>query len=125
MKAQEDSNLAGWLKRKENVYTSPTIQNELIKRMGIQVLRKIALDPHCSPFLTIMADETTDAPNREQVTLIIAVTNDLEVYEKFLSLYTVSTIDAATLTSVIKDLLLRTNISFEKLKGNVMMAKCH
>ena len=86
--------------------------------MEIQVLRKIALDLHCSPILTIMADETTDAPNREQVTLILrCVTNDLEVHEEFLGLYTVSTIDATTLTSVIKDLLLRTNISFEKLRG--------
>ena len=45
------------------------------------------------------------------------MTNDLEVHEEFLGLYTVSTIDAATLTSVNKDILLRTNISFEKLRG--------
>ncbi len=39
MKAEEDSNLAEWLKRKENVYTSPEIQNEMIKTLGIKVLR--------------------------------------------------------------------------------------
>ena len=38
MKAEEDPNLAQWLRRKENVYTSPDIQNELIKMMGLQVL---------------------------------------------------------------------------------------
>ena len=36
MKAADD--LADWLKRKENVYTSPDIQNELLKTMGIQLL---------------------------------------------------------------------------------------
>ena len=38
MKAEEHQNLAEWLKRKENVYTSPDIQNEIIKLMGGQVL---------------------------------------------------------------------------------------
>ena len=38
MKAEEDPNLAEWLKRKENVYTSPDVQNELLKVMGLQVL---------------------------------------------------------------------------------------
>ncbi len=67
MKAEEDSNLTEWLKRKENVYTSPDIQNELLKLMGFQVLREIATELQNSPFITVMADETTDASNREQV----------------------------------------------------------
>ena len=37
MKA-EDANLKNWLKHKENVYTSPNIQNEIIKVMALQVL---------------------------------------------------------------------------------------
>ena len=54
---------------------------------------------------------------RDQVTLIHrCVTEDLEVHEKFLGLYTVSTIDAATLTSFIKAVLLSTNISSEMLR---------
>ena len=38
-KAKYDANLAEWLKRKKNVYTSPDIQNELIKLMVLQILR--------------------------------------------------------------------------------------
>ncbi len=34
MEAVQDANLKDWLKRKENVYTSPDIQNEVIKLMG-------------------------------------------------------------------------------------------
>ena len=61
MKAQEDPNLAEWLRRKENVYTSPGIQNEIIKVMGLQVLRDVSADLQGSPFLTVMAGETTDS----------------------------------------------------------------
>ena len=43
MKAKEDPNMAEWLKRKENVYTIPEIQNEIIKVMGLQVLRDIEI----------------------------------------------------------------------------------
>ena len=38
MKSEDDTNLNNWLKRKENVYTSPDIQNEIIKVMALQVL---------------------------------------------------------------------------------------
>ena len=69
MKAEDDPNLAEWLRRKENVYTSPAIQNEIIKVMGLQVLKRS--DLQSSSFLTVMADETTDSSNREQVTLIL------------------------------------------------------
>ena len=118
MKAEEDPNLAEWLKRKENVYTSPDIQNEIIKVMGLQVLRAVSADLQGSPFLTVMADETTDSSNREQVTLILRrVTDDLQVHEEFLGLYHVASIDAATLTTAIKDVLIRLNLPFEKLRG--------
>ncbi len=38
-KVEDDANLESWLKRKENVYCSPDIQNEVIKVMGLQILR--------------------------------------------------------------------------------------
>ncbi len=79
--------------------------------MGLQVLREIATELQNSPFITVMADETTDASNREQVTMIICrVTEDLQVHEEFLGLYHVASIDAATLVTVIKDLLVRMNL---------------
>ena len=49
LKSEGDKNLARWLKRKENVYTSSEIQNELIKLMGIHVLRSITQELHKSP----------------------------------------------------------------------------
>ena len=49
-------------------------------------------------------DETTDISNNEQTTVVFRHgTEDLEVFEEFMGLYHVPSIDAETLTSVIKD----------------------
>ena len=65
-----------------------------------------------------MADETTDASNKEQVTLFLhSVSDTLEVNEKFLGLYHVESIDSQTLYTAITDTLLRLNIRVEKLRG--------
>ena len=69
MKAELDANLQEWMKRKGNTYTSPDIQNEIIKVMGIKLLRKISLDLQSSPFLTIMVDKTRDISNRSKLLL--------------------------------------------------------
>ena len=118
MKALRDPNLTEWLKRRENVYTSPDIQNEIIKLMGINISRDMAAQFQSSPFLTIMADETTDASNTEQVTLFIRwVTDDLQVHEDFVGLYSVPSIAADMLVSVIKDVFMRMNLRFDKVRG--------
>ena len=86
--------------------------------MALNMIRSIALDLQQSPFLTIMIDETTDISNREQVTVVIQrVNEDLEVFEEFLGLYHVNSIAAEALTAVVKDILIRMNISINKLRG--------
>ena len=57
LKARGD-NLAVWLKRKQNVYTSPDAQNNVIRNLGHHVLQSITEELQSSPFLTVMADET-------------------------------------------------------------------
>ena len=65
-----------------------------------------------------MADETTDVSNREQVTMIIRrVSEHLQVREQFLGLFHVPSIDAATLATVIKDVLVRKNLCLQKVSG--------
>ena len=114
----EDAELIEWLQRRVNKYTSPEIQNDLIKVMAMQVMRKISEKLHKSPFITIMVDETTDITNKEQVTVVMRrIDEDLVVHEEFLGLYTVPCINAATLFEVIKDTMLRLNLSTDKLRG--------
>ena len=51
------------------MYVSPTIQNEM--SIALSILHNIASALQSAPFLTIMADETTDDSNNEQVTIFL------------------------------------------------------
>ena len=65
-----------------------------------------------------MVDETTDISNREQVVLVFRwVEDDLTVHEDFFGLYQTDTIDVRTLFQLIKDTLLRMNLSLEHCRG--------
>jgi len=47
----------------------------------------------------------------------MGVDEDLTVHESFIDLYSVPAIDANTLTTVIKDSLIRMNLSMSKIQG--------
>ena len=80
------------------------IQNEKIKLMRPSTLQNIVTALQKAPLLSIMVDETTDASNREQVTLFLWwVTDTLDVNEEFLGLYHVDSIEAASVALVITD----------------------
>lgn len=65
-----------------------------------------------------MVDETTDTSNLEQATTIVRwVSDSLEISEDFIGLYQVPAIDADTLTAAIKDVLLRMNLSLNRICG--------
>lgn len=65
-----------------------------------------------------MVDETTDASNTEQVVICIRwIDENMTPHEDFLGLYQVDCIDASTIVSVIKDVLLRFNLSLSKCRG--------
>ena len=118
LRAEEDPSISEWLARKANKYTSHEIQDEFLRIMAHQILRQIASNLQMSPFLTIMADETTDASNYEQVTIVLRwVTEDFQVHEEFIGLYQVPSTDAETLTTTIKDTLTRLNLPLAKIRG--------
>ena len=53
----DDPIFEAWLSKKTNKYTSNNAQNEIIKVMGINVLRKISAELCKSQFFCIMSDE--------------------------------------------------------------------
>ena len=85
--------------------------------MGIKLLRKISLDLQSSPFLTIMVDERRDISNKEQATVIICWIKDFEVYEEFLGLYSLPSIDSNSIVSMTNNVLIRINLSITMLRG--------
>ena len=100
------------------IATSPDIQNEIIKIFGNHVLQSITKELQSCPFLTVMADETTDCSNKEQVTIVVRhVAENLEVHEEFLGLFPVKSTDATTLTNVIKKVFEDQMLSLQRLRG--------
>ena len=118
LQAGENPTIKEWLSRKTMKHTSHQIQDEILKIMAQHVLRSIAANLQESPFISIMADETTDISNHEQVVIVIRwITKDLIVHEEFIGLYEVACTDSATITAAIMDVLTRLNLSLSKVCG--------
>ena len=65
-----------------------------------------------------MADEMTDKTNREQVVICLRWVDDsLLPHEDFIGMHKVDKIDAATIKTVILDVLTRMNLSMQKCRG--------
>ena len=56
---------------KGDKYSSPDIQNEKLEIMGLPMLCKISKDIQYAAFFTIMAGETADISNKEQLVVCI------------------------------------------------------
>ena len=120
LQGEDDSRAQDWLQRKTDKYTckSPEMQNERIQFMAFKVLRELVSFLHATPFYTVMMDETTDASNCEQVVVCLCwVSEDFEVNEELMGLYSVDSIKAEILFSAIKDILLRFNLALSDIRG--------
>ena len=118
LRGEDDPKFAKWLEKKTDKYVSADIQNELLKVMGLQVLRNIATSLHSAEFYSIMVDETTDVSNKEQAVLCFRwVSDDLIAHEDFVGLYGIENTEAKTLVNVLLDVLTRLNLSIKKLRG--------
>ena len=114
----DDPRIFNWLLKKSNKYTTADIQNEMLSVMSLKILREIAGNIQKALFYTVMVDETTDCSNNEQVVIVLHwVDESLVAHEDFIGLYSVPSIDAGTLTSVIKDSLVRMTLSLKKICG--------
>ena len=118
LRGEDDPKFAKWLEKKTDKYVSADIQNELLKVVGLQVLRDIATSLHSAEFYSIMVDETTDVSNKEQAVLCFRwVSDDLIAHEDFVGLYGIENTEAKTLVNMILDVLTRLNLSIKKLRG--------
>ena len=130
LRAIDDPRITEWWDKRSYNYTSPAIQNEILKIMALKIIRKIAVSLQGSDFFMIMADETINASNKEQVIICMRwVDNDFEAHEEFIGMHVVDSIDASTLYQVIKDVLLKLNLFITKARrqcydGAAAMSGC-
>ncbi|XP_041369742.1 zinc finger MYM-type protein 1-like [Gigantopelta aegis] len=100
------------------MFTSADMQNEILQVMALGFLRQVAKNIRDDGRFTIMADETTDQSNREQVVIVLRrVDSDLTVYEEFIGLYVVPSTDVQISTNVIMDTLIRMNLTLSNCRG--------
>lgn len=119
LQGETDSNLRLWLQKKHDKYISGEIQNEILRVMAHDILRKIANSIHENTYYTLMADEVTDSSNREQFVVCLRWVNKetFEVNEDLIGMYQVDNIASMTLYSSLKDILLRLNLSIQNCRG--------
>ena len=88
-------------KKKTDKYTTSDIQNEIMKIMAMKVLHNLIAPIQAATFICIMADETTDAANKEQVVVCLRwVDNALEAHEDFIGLYKVESTETSAVLAV-------------------------
>ena len=79
--------------------------------MANTLVREILSSVKHARHYSIMADESRDIANKEQMTFVIGwVSDDLQLNQDFIGMYHLQKTDAETITKGIKDILLRCNL---------------
>ena len=114
-----DENVSNHLEGKiGNKYTHSDVQNELLNIMATLTLQEKLKDIKERRFFSMIADEGTDISNKEQLSFCLrTVDDDLEAFEDFIGFHQLENIKSDTIVRVIKDILLRLNLSLDDCRG--------
>ena len=86
--------------------------------MAHQLLRGLLHEISQAEWFALIADETRDVSGMEQLAISLRwVSSDYVVYEDVIALAEVEQTDAATLTDVLKDALIRSGLQLSKCRG--------
>ena len=114
--SQDSVEMQSWLL--QGKYLSPVIVNEQIKLMSDFVLRGLLNEIRCTQWFTLIADEATDISNKEQMCVVIRWVDDMyEINEDPIGLIQLPKTDANTLTSALKDVLVRCILPLSQCRG--------
>ena len=116
--AEDDEVLRKWIEKSYDRHRSLNAQNEVLQVMALKVLRGIASDIAESGYYSIMADESTDASNIEQLVICICwVDKEMTVCEEYIGLMPVAQTNADTIVICIKDVLRHMNLRIQDARG--------
>ena len=114
----KDPSIKSTLERTRLKYTHNDIQNELLDLMAQHVIREKLKYIRENDIFSILADEYTDISNLEQLSMCVrTVYEDLRIEENFLGFYELNDIKSDTIVHAIKDVLLRSNLSIQRCRG--------
>ena len=119
--AQRDEVLRKWLRRRDEnhqTFTSPEVQKAIQRQLALAVTRSLAEEVSKAEYFAVIADETTDAAQKEQLSICLRFVSDsLQVEELFLGLYEAKSTTAEAIFLLIKDALIRLQLPIENLRG--------
>ena len=116
LQSSECPQLGRWLKNQQ--YLSPEIINEFITLMGNDLLRQLLSSIRQATWYAVIADETADVANHEQLSLSIRwVGEEYDINEDFIGLVHVPRTTSNTLTMAIKDVLVRCALPLAQCRG--------
>jgi hypothetical protein len=103
-------------------YLSPTTQNELISCIESEIREQIVQGCNKSPFISVMADETTDCGGIEQLAVCVRYVNEItkgksEICEDFLVFIELKIANAETITDKILGKFSEWGRNLKKLRG--------
>ncbi len=99
------------------LYTSKTIQNEMIDIIGSAIKDKILDKIRQAKFFTILADEVTDCSNLEQLSIVIRFVDDKIIREEFLGFIAVERITGECLATELLSWLQTHSIDISFCRG--------
>ena len=94
----------------------------MINIIALRIVSDLAEGIRKNGYFSLMADECTDVSNKEQLAICLRhVDHNLVAHEEFIGFYHIPNIFSDTIVSVIKDVLLRMNLSYLNVEASVMM----
>ena len=118
LEAKKNKEFANWLLKKKDKFVGHGIQNELVEIMAHNILRGVIKDIASRDFYAIMADETCDKSNSEQLVFCVrSVDQNHEVHEDFLGLHLLDRTTANFIVSVIKDICHVFDLKMENIRA--------
>ena len=118
LRCEGDPEMAKWLERKHFRYTSPLVQNEMLEVLALGIMREITANTQTAGIYTVMADETADISNTEQLAVCFRrIDKNMEAHEDFVGLHPISRTTADSIVQVLNGVLLRMNLDVKDSRG--------
>ncbi len=103
---------------KNAIYSSKTIQNEIIEIIGDNIKDRILGEIKEAKYYSILCAEVTDVSNREQVRIVLRfVDNTKSIREEFLDFISTDRVTGEILACNIKSTLVKYGLEFENCRG--------
>lgn len=115
LRSEDSPELRSWIL--ENKYLSPEVVNKQIALLAQTTLRAILDKIKDAKWFTVMADESTDITNKEQLTVCVRWVDDYCVHEDFIGLLQVENITSTVISAALKEVLIRCGLFLQMCRG--------